>query len=163
MTHPSRRWAVAAVLLMAIGKVSATGPERLLTISTEGTASKQRTVHFDRAALEALPQRTFRTNSPWTKQPRAYTGPLLRDVLAAAGAQGTQLHALALNEYQVEIPFDDARRFDVIVAHRIDGKPIPVRKLGPLFVIYPFDETAELRSPRYYERSIWQLKSIAVR
>jgi hypothetical protein len=48
------------------------------------------------------------------------------------------------------------------MASRIDGKPIPVREKGPLFVVYPFDSSATLRSSVYYERSIWQLKSIHI-
>jgi hypothetical protein len=39
---------------------------------------------------------------------------------------------------------------------------IPVRTKGPLFIVYPFDSKAELRSATYYERSAWQLKSLTV-
>jgi hypothetical protein len=50
----------------------------------------------------------------------------------------------------------------VIVAHRIDGQPIPVRERGPFFVIYPFDQAPELRNARYYQRSIWQLEAVEI-
>ena len=63
---------------------------------------------------------------------------------------------------QISIPAEDAAKLGVIVAHQIDGKAIPVRERGPLFVIYPFDSASELRSTRYYERSIWQLKSMRI-
>ena len=39
---------------------------------------------------------------------------------------------------------------------------MPVREKGPLFVVYPFDDSSELRSSTYYERSIWQLKALDV-
>jgi hypothetical protein len=117
---------------------------------------------LDMAALEALPQHSFTTGTPWSKAPQKFTGPLLRDVLRLAKAHGSSLKAMALNDYQVTIPVEDAQQESVIVALRIDGKPIPVRERGPLFVIYPFDSKPQLQAQRYYERSIWQLKSIEV-
>lgn len=117
---------------------------------------------LDFLTLDRLPQRSFTTNTPWVKQPQTFSGPLLRDVLATAGAVGSNIKAVALNDYQINIPVDDAQKFDVVVALRIDGKPIPVRERGPFFVIYPFDQHPELRAVRYYERSIWQLKSLRV-
>lgn len=113
------------------------------------------------ADLEALPQQAFTTASPWTRQPQHYAGPLLRDVLRRAGAVGTTIRATALDEYQVQIPAEDAQ-LPVIVALRIDGKLIPVRDRGPMAVIYPFDQRPDLREARYYKRSIWQLKTLRV-
>jgi hypothetical protein len=118
---------------------------------------------FDMAMLERLPQTSFSTRTPWYAQPRQFTGPLLRDVLRAAGAHGTQLTARALNDYRVTIPFEDAQRFDLIIARLLDGAPMPVRDKGPLFVVYPFDAQPELRNAVYYSRSAWQLRSIDVR
>ena len=124
----------------------------------DGTAAQ-----FDMAMLERLPQTSFTTKTPWYSQPRQFTGPLLRDVLRAAGAHGTQLRARALNDYRVDIPFDDAQRFDLILARLLDGVPMPVRDRGPLFAVYPFDAQPELRNAVYYSRSAWQLRSIEVR
>lgn len=118
---------------------------------------------FDMAMLERLPQTSFSTHTPWFAQARQFTGPLLRDVLRAAGAQGSLLRAKALNDYHVDIPFDDAQRYDMVVARLLDGAPMPVRDRGPLFVVYPFDAQPELRNAVYYSRSAWQLRSIEVR
>jgi hypothetical protein len=117
---------------------------------------------FDMEMVEKLPQRTFTTMTPWDKQPIAFTGPLLRDVLAAAKASGTLLKAVALNDYQTSVPFEDAQKFDVILAHKMNGKSIPVKTKGPLFIVYPYDSSPELRSAIYYERSAWQLKSLTI-
>ena len=117
---------------------------------------------FDMAMLEALPQRTLQTKTPWYAQARRFTGPLLRDVLAAAGAQGSNLRLVALNDYQVDMPMEDPMRHDVVVARLMDDKPMTVRDKGPLFIIYPFDAQAELRSAIYYGRSAWQLRTIEV-
>jgi hypothetical protein len=118
--------------------------------------------HFDMAMLAALPQTSFATRTPWYAQPRRFTGPLLRDVLVAAGAQGDVIRLTALNDYRVDMPYDDAQRHDVIVARLLDDKPMAVRDKGPLFVIYPFDSRPELKGAVYYSRSAWQLRKIDV-
>ena len=117
---------------------------------------------FDMPMLERLPQASFVTHTPWYAQARKFTGPLLRDVLAAAGAQGRLLRAVALNDYRVDIPFDDALRIDVMLARLLDDQPMPVRDKGPLFIIYPFDQQSRLRNAVYYSRCAWQLKVIEV-
>ncbi|HNU09788.1 MAG TPA: molybdopterin-dependent oxidoreductase [Rubrivivax sp.] len=121
-----------------------------------------RVAQFDMEMLQQLPQTSFTTATPWFSKPRQFTGPLLRDVLRAAGAHGSMLHARALNDYVVDIPLEDAQRYDVILARLMDREPMPVRNRGPLFVIYPFDSLPELRSPVYFNRSAWQLRSIEV-
>lgn len=117
---------------------------------------------FDLAMLAALPQVSFSAHTPWYAGARRFSGPLLRDVLAAAGARGSRLRLRALNDYRVEMPWEDAQRHDPIVAHRLDGQPMAVRDKGPLFVIYPFDDRPDLRSAVYYNRSAWQLRTIEV-
>ena len=117
---------------------------------------------FDMAMLEALPQHSFTTKTPWFKEPRKFTGPLLRDLLALVGAHGSTLRLGALNDYRIDVPADDAKRFEVTLARLIDDRPITVREKGPLFMIYPFDSDAALRNPLYYSRSVWQLKTIDV-
>jgi hypothetical protein len=146
----------AAALPPATGKV-------ILTIS--GNVADKNTptaAVFDLAMLEKLPQRSFTTMTPWDKQPIKFTGPLLRDVLAAAKATGTTIKAAALNDYQTSIPLADAQQFDVILAHKMNDADIPVKTKGPLFIVYPYDTKPELRSTVYYERSAWQLKSMAI-
>ncbi|MBB4841808.1 hypothetical protein HNP55_000303 [Paucibacter oligotrophus] len=113
--------------------------------------------------LAALPQHSFTTQTPWYPKPRKFTGPLLRDVLAAVGAQGETVEALALNDYKVDIPMQDIVRHPVLLARLMDDQPMPVRDKGPLFVLYPFDADPSFRSALYYSRSIWQLKALTVK
>ncbi|HSW09040.1 hypothetical protein [Aquabacterium sp.] len=117
---------------------------------------------FDMAMLERLPQQSFSTRTPWYSQPRKFTGPLVRDVLSAAMAQGQSLKATALNDYRVDIPVDDVQRYDVLLARLLDDKPMSVRDKGPLFIIYPFDSNNTLRRALYYTRCAWQLKAIDI-
>ena len=166
---PRRRALLAlAAALLSGGVGSARALERpvgTVLLSVSGRVRNPNAgarVDFDMAMLEALPQSSFSTRTPWFAQARRFTGPLLRDVLAACGAQGTQLRLIALNDYRVDMPFEDCQRHDVIVARLLDGQAMAVRDKGPLFVVYPFDAQPELRSATYYTRSAWQLRAIEV-
>jgi hypothetical protein len=155
----------ALLLATALPAAALDAPKGKVILTISGKVASKNTANaatFDLAMIEKLPQKTFSTMTPWDKQPIEFTGPLLRDVLAAAKASGTTIKAVALNDYQTSIPLDDAQKFDVILAHKMNGKEIPVKTKGPLFIIYPFDSKAELRSTMYYERSAWQLKSLAI-
>jgi len=118
---------------------------------------------LDQDQLAALPQHSFTTQTPWYPKPHKFTGPLLRDVLAAVGAQGETVEALALNDYKVSIPMEDIAKHQVLLARLMDDQPMPVRDKGPLFVLYPFDADPSFRSALYYSRSVWQLKALIVR
>jgi hypothetical protein len=117
---------------------------------------------FDAALLDALPQKSFVTKTPWFKEPVKFTGPLLRDVLQALKANGKTINATALNDYKVAIPMADVLNYDVLLARQINGRVITVREKGPVFIIYPFDSFPELRNLTYYSRSIWQVKALSV-
>lgn len=155
----------ALFFCMAIPAHALDAPKGKVILTISGKVADKNTATaatFDLAMIEKLPQQTFTTMTPWDKQPIKFTGPLLRDVLAAAKASGSTIKAAALNDYQTSIPLDDAQKFDVILAHKMNGEAIPVKTKGPLFIVYPFDTKAELRSTVYYERSAWQLKSMTI-
>jgi hypothetical protein len=42
----------------------------------------------------------------------------------------------------------------------MDGKTMSVRDKGPLWIIYPYDSSADYRTEVVYSRSIWQLDRI---
>jgi hypothetical protein len=166
------RFAAAFALLLSLGfgqaqadaALSAPHGAAILTMSgaiahtnADGGAA------FDAEMLAALPRHRIVTATPWYDGPRTFEGPLLRDVLAAVGASGRTLEVEALNDYAAEVPFADALAYNVVIADRIDGQPIPVRERGPLFIIYPFDQVPQLKTEQYYQRSVWQVKSIEVR
>ncbi len=118
---------------------------------------------FDLAMLKALPQASFSTRTIWTDGPVTFEGVRLKDLVAAVGASGGTLHAIALNDYAVDIPVADATADGPIVAYAIDGHALPVRNRGPLWIVYPYDAKADYRSEVVYSRSIWQLNRIDVR
>ena len=118
---------------------------------------------FDMAMLAALPQHSFTTRTPWYPQPRKFTGVRLRDLLAAVGAGGSDVRAIALNDYRADIPAEDIARHDVTIAYLLDDQPMRVRDKGPLVVIYPFDSRPEIRTAVHHSRAVWQLHRIEVK
>lgn len=149
-------------LALDMSKDQATGPVILKVSGKIGAKNTASGAAFDDALLDALPQKSFVTETPWTKGPVKFTGPLLSDVLNAVNASGTNLKALALNDYKVNIPVEDAKKYGIILARQMDGKMLSVRDKGPLFVMYPFEQFPELKTSVYFSRCIWQLQSIAV-
>ena len=146
------------------GSLSAPKGEVILTVSGRiATTNRDATAVFDRDMLEAMPGRTTETETPWTKGRTRFRGPLGSALLDAVGADGTTLHIVALNDYAVDVPVEDFRKWPVILATRKDDQPMSVRDKGPLFVIYPFDLDRGLYNEKYFSRSAWQVKSIEVR
>lgn len=117
---------------------------------------------FDAAMLRALPAHTFSTRTQWKSTPIAFAGPALKTVLAAVGAQGSQLHLSALDRFETRVPLSDVALYNPMIALHADGRALTVRTLGPALLMYPFDQYPELNTDVYYSRCIWQLERIVV-
>ena len=118
---------------------------------------------FDMAMLEALPQVTMVTHTPWDGSAVVtFKGPLIRDILAVAGASGAKAKVIALNDYAIVIPVSDFDRDGVILATRRNGQPMAVRDKGPLWVIYPLADRPDLDVYGTYAKMAWQVKAIDV-
>lgn len=163
--------ALALALLLAAstagpsvaGELSApTGDVILEVTGAIGNHNDGAAADFDMSMLDDLLQATVTTKTPWYDGPKSFSGPLGLALLDAVGASGTMLKVTALNDYVTEIPVSDIRNYRVVLATRLDGDEMSVREKGPIFVIYPFDDHAELNNETYYGRSAWQVKSIEV-
>lgn len=89
-------------------------------------------------------------------------GPLLRDVLKAAGLTGTGVLARALDNYEMVVPAEDYDTHDVILAVEVNGKRLSVRDKGPAWIVYPSVDKPELQGDVYQSRSVWQIKELIV-
>lgn len=78
------------------------------------------------------------------------------------GAKGTSARVLALNDYTTIIPIDDFYKFPVIMALKMNGQYMRIRDKGPLFIVYPYDSSAELQNQIYYSRSAWQVSKMII-
>jgi hypothetical protein len=119
-------------------------------------------VEFDRQQLEALGTEVIRTSTPWYETPVEFEGVPLAKLMDYVGASGTVISAVALNDYSSEIPIEDFAKYDVILAMKRDGEYMPVTDKGPLFIVYPYDSSPELKSETFYSRSVWQVAKIVV-
>lgn len=120
------------------------------------------TAQFDMAMLEKLQGRTGEMETPWTNGRTKFSGPFLRAILEAAGAHGSSLKVIALNDYAADVPVEDALTLDTILATRMNDRPMSIRDKGPLFLIYPFDLQPETFNEKYFARSVWQIRAIEV-
>ena len=146
----------AAALPLPAGK-------QILTISGSITKTNLgETAAFDRAMLEDLGLVGFETTTPWYTGPVRFDGIRMTRLMDAVGATGSSVRAVALNDYTTEIPVSDFEKYGVLLAIKRDGQYMPIRDKGPLFIVYPFDSMAELKSQQYYSRSAWQVAKLVV-
>jgi len=123
---------------------------------------------FDFAAPAALPATTIRPTLEHDARPHTLRGPLLADVLAAAGAPAdgaTPLALRAIDGYRVPITLAEARRLGLIVATHLDGAPMPLGGLGPLWAVLDADRIPELAAnplPERFAQCPWGLYHVAV-
>lgn len=118
---------------------------------------------FDLPLLESLGTSELVTTTPWTQGEQRFSGIDPRALLAAVDARGSELEATALDGYRVVIPIADLERFPMLLATRRDGRPMPVRERGPLWLVYPWSTHPETAEQPYRGRAIWQLRTIVVR
>ncbi|WP_341899160.1 hypothetical protein [Ferrovibrio terrae] len=104
-----------------------------------GNVSFDAAASFDLAMLEKLPQKTLTVK--YDTWPKAYTfrGPLLADVLKAAGAKGQTIKVFAIDGYGAEIPRTDLAQYPVLLALKADGRYLGLGGRGPTWVVYPRD------------------------
>lgn len=100
---------------------------------------------FDFTALSALPQVTINPTLEYDAKPHHLRGPLLVDVLHAAGADAAgDVLLRAVDGYAVQVPMADLRRYRFIIATHLDGKPMPLGGLGPVWAVYDADRFPEI-------------------
>lgn len=118
---------------------------------------------FDMNMLKALPGARLETTTAVTDGVRLFEGFLMRDLLDWVEATGSTVTATAINDYAIDFSTDEFERFDVIVAYRMDGETLLPSDKGPLWIVYPRDQHAELQDIRYDYRWVWQLMQLDVR
>ena len=163
--------AAAAVTLVAspsnaidLEELGAPQGTPILTISGKIAATNAgETAQFDRAMLEKVGMDSYTTTTPWFTGPVEFKGVPLADLMETVGASGTEVEAVALNDYKASIPIEDFSKYHVLLALKRDGEYMPVRDKGPLFIVYPYDEHDELQAQKFYSRSAWQVKELVVR
>lgn len=108
---------------------------------------------FDHASLSRMPARTIRPTLEYDGRPHALRGPLLIDVLRAAGAgRPARVVLRAIDGYAPAVEAADLEAMGFIVATEIDGRPLPLGGLGPLWAVHDADRISQLASRPLNER-----------
>ena len=139
-----------------------TGPVLLKVFGAIDNTTDGTSAQFDRAALEALGMHKITTTNPFVVGVHTFEGVRLTDLLARVGAHGRILKAHALDDFSPDIPIEDAKRYGVVLALKWDGKAIPVRGKGPIWMIYPADSYSDTDSAKISARMVWQLQTLTV-
>lgn len=151
----------AATLALGLAPALAPGLAQAQDVLLTVTAGDEIT-EYDRAALEALGETAFTTSTIWTEGPQTFTGVPLGAVIEDAGMDTGTLTALAINDYAVEIPVEEALEEGPIIAYLRNGEEMPVRDKGPLWLVYPYDSDIAFQTEVVYARSIWQLDRLVL-
>ncbi|MFQ5773607.1 MAG: molybdopterin-dependent oxidoreductase [Kiloniellaceae bacterium] len=97
----------------------------------------EKAAEFDHAMLEALGMHEVKLASKnWPGAPR-FEGPMLKDVLAAAGAAGKTVTVYALDGYGAKITKDELEGRQWILAIKRDGEYLKLGQRGPTLLAAP--------------------------
>ncbi len=99
---------------------------------------------FDYAALQGIGMTTIKADFPMGGDVHEFQGPLLADVLAAAGASGNTVTVKALDGYQVDLDLAEAVANGAVIALKRDGMPFAIGDYGPTHLVFPRAERADL-------------------
>ena len=108
---------------------------------------------FDFAALTAMPAVTIKPTIEYDAKVHTLKGPLLNDVIRAAGApDGSRLLMRAVDGYTIMLTMEEAQKYRFIVATHFEGQPMPLGGLGPLFAVYEADKFPDMMAKPIAER-----------
>ncbi|RFP12747.1 MULTISPECIES: molybdopterin-dependent oxidoreductase [unclassified Duganella] len=110
---------------------------------------------FDFAALAALPAITIQPTLEYDGKVHTLRGPLLLDVMKAAGASlgdSGKLVLRAVDGYAATVTVAQARAQRYIVATHLDGAAMALGGLGPLWAIYDADKVPKMAAKPLAER-----------
>lgn len=143
-------------LLLCLMALSAHGNDKIILTVTHGEASEQ----YSLKQLDAFPQHDYETKTPWTGR-HTFSGPLLKDVMFKSGLVSPRgITARALNNYIVDIDLTLIEKYPVILATRMDGKAMRIRNKGPIWILFPLDQSPELDIMEVHGQMVWQLERL---
>ena len=103
----------------------------------------ERPFTLDWAGFMALPQvedtSDFHCVTSWSKMDMKWIGVRLADLLALAGLKDAAVHLMchAFDGYNTNVALEEALKPDVLLAHTVDGRELPIEHGGPVRMITP--------------------------
>lgn len=123
---------------------------------------------FGFADIATLPPTEIRPTLEYDGQKHTLRGPTVARVLDAAGAMvtdSTTIGLRAVDGYNAELTVGELKRLGFIVATHIDGQPLGLGGLGPMWAVYEpdrFPDLARLSLPERFVKCPWGVYSIHV-
>ncbi|MEB7541545.1 putative pterin-binding protein [Enterobacter huaxiensis] len=148
--------ALASELARPAGKVLLTLTGNIQNTNEDGKAV------FDLASLEKLGVVSFQTTSPWYNGRTTFTGIPMQKLMDYVGAKGSIVTVTALNDYTTVLPLSDFKKYNVILALKVNGEYLRIRDKGPTFIVYSYDSMPELNNQIFYSRSAWQVSRMNI-
>jgi hypothetical protein len=113
---------------------------------------------FDFAALAALPAVTIMPTLEYDSKPHTLKGPLLADVLKASGVKmndKTTVFLRAVDGYAAQVTAAEIAKYRFIIATHMDGQPLSLGGLGPLWAVYDADRFPDMAATPLPARFAW--------
>lgn len=154
MRFSCRTYTFFSGLLLCLMALSVQGSDKVILTVVIGETSEQ----YSLKQLDEFPQHTFETKTPWTDR-HSFSGPLLKDLIFRSGhVKPKALTARALNNYIVDVDLTLVEKYPVLLATRMDGKPMRIRNKGPIWILFPLDQSPELDTMEVHGQMVWQLE-----
>ena len=83
-------------------------------------------------------------------------------MLEHLGTSSSEFLAWADDGYEATFKGVDVEKYPVILAYKKNGEFLSLRDLGPLWIMFPFDQYKELDVQPIYEIAVWQLSRIEI-
>lgn len=159
MANPARPRQASPALLTVTGAIGRgnRGPldKALDQLMVKQQLAFDRAHVFDFETLLALPSITIKPTLEYDAKPHTLRGPLLSQVVEAAGARldtSPKLVLRAIDGYTVTLTLAQVRRYRFIIATHLDGQPMPLGGLGPLWAVFDTDRHADVMARPLAER-----------
>jgi hypothetical protein len=113
---------------------------------------------FDFAAITALPAVTIEPTLEYDGVRHMLKGPLLIDVLKSCGVRvqdGMVVFLRAVDGNAAEVSVADAINYRLIVATHLDGHPMALGGLGPLWAVFDADKFPDMAAKSLQDRFAW--------
>lgn len=151
--------------LKAGDAIPAPSGDPILTVTGKiGTTNSDKAIVMDLATVESVGEVDYHVTDPFEGNKTVFRGPLMSNLLDLwkVPADATTLHVVALNDYVVDVPIVDLRKYPVVFALEQDGKYMPVSTRGPAMLVYPYEDF-KFDTNIYNNYWAWQIKTIDVR
>lgn len=101
---------------------------------------------LDFDAVNALPKLQIKPTLVYDNKIHTISGPLLSDVVRAAKPTPEAKHVFlrAMDGYVVPLSLADAAKYRFIIATHLDGQPLGLGGLGPLWAVFDTDRFADI-------------------